>query len=146
MADINHDVRSDGVASLDEMAERPWAELPVSRVSQACRAVILTLAEYASWIEEEASEGSEVEPELAKARFDRALDQLRSEPCRSLSDAKAKCLVFRRLDSWFHEDDTRLRGFSRDLLCEITDLLDDTPTTRTHVRMMSDQMGMPGAT
>jgi hypothetical protein len=87
-----------------------------------CRDVVRRWSDYAILIERDAN-GLNVETGLARDQFEQVLQQLRSAHCQTLSDALAKCRVFAKLDACLDEDDVRLRGYSRDLLREIADLL-----------------------
>ena len=133
MRNCNCDLHSLSTCSLEESGVPISKDHEISRVSQVCRTTVSALSEFSALIQEdarrmeEARPGLEGELETAKARLDQSLILARAEPCRSLSDAQAKCRLFQCLTDSFHACDHRVNQFARDLVYEIAELLDDGP-------------------
>lgn len=135
MGNLNGDAHSPNASSPGGIAASPPPDCEPNRVSQLCQKTVVALSAFSTLILEDAQRlgdaGPSLERELetAKANLDRSLILARTEPCRSLSDAHAKCLVFQSLIATFPECDCRVNQFARDLVREITELLGTEPST-----------------
>lgn len=149
MGNLNGDTHSLNASSPGEIAASTAPDCGPNRVSQLCQKTVVALGTFSTLILEDAQRvgdarpGLECELETAKANLDRSLILARTEPCRSLSDARAKCLVFQSLIASFPECDCRVNQFARDLVHEITELLDNEPSTLSPRKapMLSEFLG-----
>lgn len=134
MGRCNCNAESLSTCGAAEMVGRSLLDCEISRVSQLCRRTVAALSAFSALLLEDARHVSESksglgsELETAKIRLDRSLVLARAEPCRSLSDAQAKCLVFQCLTASFPETDCRVNTFARDLVYDVTELLHTKPS------------------
>jgi hypothetical protein len=130
MGNFNREAHSLSAASPRGKAARVLPDCEISRVPEVCRTTVVALSDFSALMLEDAQQLGDARPglgrelETAKAHLDRSLVLARAEPCRSLSDAQAKCLVFQCLIESFPESDCRVNQFARDLVHEVTELLD----------------------
>ena len=80
------------------------------------RVTVYALSRYLRLLEEESRQPFDYEVAAAKAQFDAALATLRSEPCRSRSDHRAKHLALDLLASAFPYDDCRISELNRSVV------------------------------
>lgn len=115
MGRLVHDLDTSDELAFDRTAAR-IARCDQSSVSAACKSTVYALSRYLRLLEEESRQPFDYEVAAAKAQFDAALATLRSEPCRSRSDHRAKHLALDLLASAFPYDDCRISELNRSVV------------------------------
>jgi hypothetical protein len=103
-----HDSDAFDQLALDRTAARIASECNQSPVAAACQSTVHALSRFWGLLAEGPQLSARHEVEAAKAQFDSALVAIRSEPCRSRSDCRAKILTIDLLAGLFPEDDNRI--------------------------------------
>jgi hypothetical protein len=108
--------------AFDRASARIARECGLGPVSMACQNAVQALSRYWGLLSQGPCQSAVSEVRAAGAAFELALATVKTEPCRSHSDGRAKWMTLELVASLFPHDDCRIGGLRGALIKEMAEL------------------------